>query len=373
MRQLYLLTIICALFSSCGGRGETNSDAATGGDTLTLHSTLLTLVRESDGSLTATIANPWQPGNTLQRLTLVHRDSAVPEHVEGTVVRVPVERAGVYSSVHTGGLKELGALPAIAAVADLAYFPTGDTIRTLAAEGAIADLGTSQAPSMERMAATDLEVVLRSPMEGLASGSLPPGIVPIEMADYMETSPIGRAEWLLLLGALTGTLPQADSILYNVINDYSNLHQKAAVALSPKPVVLSETEQSGVWYVPGARSYMARFITDAGGTLPFDDNKATGSVPMSLEAVAARAIDADVWLLRSYGSNPGPDDLEKMNPRYGAFKPVRERNVWSCNSAEVPVFDDIAFHPERLLADYIAIFHPEVLPDHTMNYFQKSK
>lgn len=373
MRKLLSAALLQIVLISCSGDGGNRAEGCSEGDTLTLYSSLLTMVERPDGAIDVAISNPWKEGSELQHFLLMHRDSTVPENAVSTVIRVPVERAGVFSSVHTGGLKELGALDVVAGVADAAYFPHNDTILSLIKEGAIEDLGSSQAPLVERIASAGLEVVLRSPMEGLSASALPPGVVPVEMADYMETTPLGRAEWILLLGALTDRIPEAQTLFNQVVEDYSDLHYKASIAQSPKPSVLTETEQSGVWYVPGARSYMARFITDAGGVLPWDDNSSTGSVPMSLEAVASHALDADIWLLRSFGSTPGVDDLVKMNPRYAAFKPVREHDVWSCNSAEVPVFDDIAFHPERLLADYIAIFHPEALPGHKMFYFQKSK
>ncbi|MBD5164106.1 MAG: ABC transporter substrate-binding protein [Bacteroidales bacterium] len=373
MKKFLLLSILLIMLGSCSGHGNGSLSEDTQGDTLTLYSSLLTMVERPDGAIGVTIENPWKEGTRLQHLLLVHRDSTFPDNTDATVVRIPLERAGVYSSVHTGGLKELDALSVIAGVADVAYFPQNDTIRTLVQNGLIADLGSSQSPTVERIAASELQAVLRSPMEGLGAGTLPAGVVPLEMADYMETSPLGRAEWILLLGALTDRLPQAQALLNQVVEDYSDLHYKATMAQSAKPSVLTETEQSGVWYVPGGHSYMARFITDAGGTLPWEDNSSTGSVPMGLEAVAARALEADVWILKTFGSSPGAEDLVKMNPRYAAFKPVRNRNIWSCNTAQVPFFDDIAFHPERLLADYIAIFHPEVLPEHKMNYFQKSK
>ena len=375
MKKLLPIILFTTLLWGCrnGAHDGYHDAGAEAGDTLTLHSNLLTMVRLPDGNIETTIANPWGNGN-LQRLILVPADSALPEAQEGVdIIRVPVERAGVFSSVHTGGLKEIGAIDAIAGVADAAYFPQNDTIRALVNEGKIAYLGVSTAPSVERIAAAGIDVILRSPMEGTAAGALPPSVVPVEMADYMETSPIGRAEWLLLLGALTNQLPRAQAILDSVVNCYSDLHLKASLAQTPSPKVLTETEQSGVWYVPGTKSYMARFITDAGGTLPWTDEGVTGSVPMSAEAVAAAALDADVWLIRSYGTTVDAKALKAINPRHAAFKAVKDNNVWCANTAQVPLFDDIAFHPERLLADYIAIFHPDALPDHRMNYFTNQR
>ena len=208
-------------------------------------------------------------------------------------------------------------------------------------------------------------------MQGLNSGTLPENMVAVECADYLEPTPIGRAEWILLLGELTGRRDEARQILTDVIDNYTDLVFKATTAKSPRPKVLTETEQSGVWYVPAGQSYQARMLTDAGAFYPWGAEEGTGSLPLSLEKVAERAIDADVWLVRGYGYTPSAKTLVAQNPRYAAFKPVKDGNVYGCDTAERPIFNDIAFHPDRILADYVAIFHPDAMPDYELKYFSK--
>lgn len=187
----------------------------------------------------------------------------------------------------------------------------------------------------------------------------------------MEPSPIGRAEWILLLGELFGRRDEARKVFDNVINDYNGLVLKAKLAQTERPKVLVETEQSGVWYLPAGKSYQARMLADAGAYYPWEDTDGQGSLALSLESVAAKAIDADVWLIRTYGYETGPSTLIGLNPRYSSFKAVKEGGIYSCDSAIRPIFNDIAFHPERVLADYVAIFHPEVLPEHELRYFRR--
>ncbi|MDE6527283.1 MAG: ABC transporter substrate-binding protein, partial [Muribaculaceae bacterium] len=265
----------------------------------------------------------------------------------------------------------LGALPSVVAVADAAYFPASDTISSLISLGKISDIGNSAALSAEKIAEAGVSALLRSPMQGTTSAAMPQSVVPVEMADYMETSPIGRAEWILLLGELAGRRREAQEIFTAVIDRYSSLTFKAAGAQSPKPKVLTEAEQSGIWYVPAGKSYAARLLADAGADYPWADSEGTGSLQLSLEKVAEKAIDADVWLIRTYGFTPTAAWLKSQNPRYASFRPVATGTVYGCDSELKPIFSDMAFHPDRVLAEYIAIFHPEVMPGYSLRYFSR--
>lgn len=362
------------MLSACSGGGSatTGSDVAMA-DTLTHHAQYLVLADQGHGVVRADIANPWSEGKTLARYALVQRDSLLPENLDSDikVVRVPVEKAAVFSSVYTSALNELGALDCVKAVADGAYFPPADTVRTLMAQGLITDAGAAAAPSVELLAQAGVEAVLLSVFNG-ATVTLPPTAVEVKCVDYMETTPIGRAEWLLLLGELTDKRREAQKIFSDVIDNYSSTAFKAAGAQSPKPKILAETEVSGVWYVAGGNSYMARIFADAGAEWPWADTDDSGSLALSIEDVAAKAMDADLWLVRGYGFDTTPESLAAINSRYKAFKAWKEGNIYSCNSAERPIFDDAAFHPDRILAEYTAIFHPEVMPGYELRYFKRT-
>lgn len=373
IKYLIPAVLLSGLYS-CSGRSESfDYDDIDTADTLTHHARYLCMADLGNGTVLVDIADPWNKGHDLARYALVHRDSVIPENLdEGRrIIRTPVGRMAVYSSVHTGAIAELGALPSVAAVTDAAYFPPGDTVTSLIASGAIVDAGQSASPSAERLAAARVQAALRSPMQGIASAPLPSSIVPVEMADYLETSPIARAEWILLLGELTGRRDSAQKIFTEVIDNYADLVFKAAGARSPRPKVLTETEQSGIWYVPAGESYAARLLADAGAEYPWADTKGTGSLSLSIEKVAEKAIDADIWLIRSYGFVPTASWLRSQNPRYASFAPVKTGNVYGCDSEVRHIFSDMAFHPDRVLAEYVAIFHPEVMPGYNLRYFSR--
>lgn len=374
LRNLIIAVFAVVLACSCGKNGgntDIDTEWCSGGDTLTHHSRLLTLVDKGGGVRTATIADPWAEGRILANYVLVDVDSSVPDDIpEGAVVvRTPVTKAAVFSAVHTSAIKELGKTGSIVAVAEGRFFPDTDTIAKLLKEKKIYDVGASELPSAEHLAASGAEILLRSPMQASAAVNLPSSLVPIEMADYLETGPIARAEWLLLIGELFGNASEAQHIFDNVLAEYSDLSLKARLAQSPAPKVLTETEYNGVWYVAAGQSYQARMLADAGAAYPWADTEGTGSLTLSLEEVADKAIDADMWLVRSFGYETTPATLQAANSRYTAFKAWKEGNIYSCDSEKRHIFNDIAFHPERVLADYVAIFHPEILPDYQPRYF----
>ncbi len=194
-----LAAALLAGLSSCGNRAEKKFDVSSyedTPDTLTHHARYITISERTDGSVLVDIADPWQSGaKTLASYILVHRDSAIPESLpdKAVLLRVPLERAAVYSAVHTSAMNELGAIGSLVAVVDGHFFPPADTVASMIKDGRVTDIGAVASPSVERLAASRPEAVLRSPIQEVASPALPRNMVPVEMVDYMEPSPIGRA------------------------------------------------------------------------------------------------------------------------------------------------------------------------------------
>lgn len=377
MRKILIIWAMLAGVALCACKREASFtyDEVGAADTLTHHARYLTIADCGGGLVRVDIANPWDDDKMLARYALVDRDSVVPDTLPSdiVVIRTPVERAAVFSSVHTGAFEELGALGQVAAIADRQYFTPVDTVSILLGKGEIVDLGSISSPSVELMAASGVTAVLRSPMQGAAGAKYPSGVAAVECADYMEPTPIGRAEWILLLGELTGKRQVARDILDKVIDNYSSLVFKAGSATTPRPKILAETEYSGVWYVPQGGSYMARLYADAGADWPWADTTGSGSLSLSLEEVAAKALDADMWLVRSYGYETTTSTLKALNPRYTAFEAWKRGNIYSCDTEKRNIFNDVAFHPDKVLAEYIAIFHPELMPGYELQYFKHTR
>lgn len=352
-----LLTVwtLCGVATSCGSSARKDLPP---GDTLTHNSQLLTLVDHRNGVISAVVADPWKPGSTLATYLLVSRgtpDDSVPDIEDAIRIDVPLRSALVYSSVHTSAFDELGVIDLVTGVADADYFafgPLPERIRS----GRVKNVGNSMSPSLEAIVDLSPEAALVSPYQNAGFGVLDKtGIAIVQMADYMESTPLARAEWILLIGALTGRLDEARTIYGDVTARYTALRDSAALtAPARRPVVVTELPMSGTWYQPGGRSYQASMLRDAGARPLLDSDTSTGSVQMDESTVFDRGADAAIWLM----CRPLPTsaaDIRSAGPLAARMGALASGNVWNVNSAVVPLFDDIAFHPERILADYINI------------------
>ena len=388
--------LLAALVLGACGRSESTGNAAGGMD----EARGVTITR-CDGYTLVEIANPWRKGEVLHTYVLVPRyadaarstketgeasgstrhdddgsaslkgseEQPLPEGLpDGTVVRVPIERAVVYSSVHAGVMKELGSFSAVRGVCDAQYY-TMPEVQSGIADGSIADCGNSLSPTIERLVALKPDAIILSPFQNAGYGVLTNlGVPIIECADYMEHTPLGRAEWIKLFGELLGCREKADSIFQATAREYSALTALTAT-VEKRPKVISEMITSGVWFVPGGDSYMAHLFTDAGASYPWSDNNNSGSLSLDFSQVLARAQDADFWLIKP-DRHLSYSDFEAINPLNVKFKAFGCRGVYQCVTSETSLFTDFPFHPQVLLRDFVKIFHPELLPDYQLRYYQ---
>jgi iron complex transport system substrate-binding protein len=137
---------------------------------------------------------------------------------------------------------------------------------------------------------------------------------------------------------------------------------------------MCELKSSSAWYVPCGQSTMGQMYADAGADYLFSWCEGSGSVPLSYEVVLDKAADADVWLLK-YNSDVDRtlESLLADFAGYSHFKPFRQRNIYACNTHHRHLFEETAFHPERLLKELVAIFHPRLLTGYTLQYYEKMR
>ena len=297
MKHTLLLCLFLYSLLLCGCQPSKTGHAMTGNDSLITHARLLS-IEPDEGYTLVTIKNPWKDG-ILHRYVLVPADSAMPAQVpEGTVVRTPLRQALVYSSVHTSIMKELGMFKSVRGVCDSQFFTDPDVLKGVK-DGFIADCGSSMTPTVEKVIEMQPDGILLSPYQDATYGQITKLDIPIiECADYMEYTPLGRAEWVKFYGLLLGREQQAAGIFDQVVQSYNAIKQHAAQA-ARRPMVLTEMVISGVWNVPGGQSYMARILQDAGASYPWADDKSTGSLNLDFNQVLAVAQQADVWLIKS--------------------------------------------------------------------------
>lgn len=393
MKKLYILlcgATAALLMAACQG-GKTAAADAEAGDTLEMkYAKLLTIVKHGDGEESsdeaegidyqyaeAIIANPWKAG------TILHRYILIPKGKEGDktvamlarrrstgarcttdTVRTPVESNLVFTAPHCQLLTELGCQNAITGVCDKDYINIPDIKSRAQADAKVAhpimDCGSSMQPDIERIIALHPEALLISPFENSGGyGKLDKLRIPvIETADYMETSPLGRAEWIKLYGLLLGS-SKADSLFSAIEKEYLQLKAEAAklpLGLS----ILTERKTGNVWYVPGGKSTMGILLRDAHARYIFADDTHSGSLSMSPEQIIAKGNQVDVWAFKYFGGNAlTKQDLLAEYQGYQALKAFQTGTVYETDTSCEPYFELTSFHPEILLREFIVLSHPE--------------
>lgn len=320
------------------------------------------------------VRDPWDSTRLLQRYLLVDREKPVPGNLpKGTVVRVPVQNIVVYTSVHAAVIDQLGETGRIIGVCEPRYMDT-PSIQEGLKVGRIADMGEATAPNVELMIDKGAELVLVSPFQNSGYGPVEKlGIPIIEGADYMESQPLGRTEWIRFYGMLFGKEAKADSIFRATEKSYLDLKGLVTAGIS-RPTVISEKKFGSSWFMPSGESYVANLYKDAGADYVFTDLPGAGSTPLAFETVLDRAIHADLWLIKyNQSKDMTYGDLRSEYAPYENFDAFKNCRVYACNTGLVPYYEEFPLHPDYLLKDLIWVFHPELLPDYTPRYYHKMR
>ena len=367
----FAISLIVWLFSCGGGK---NAPSQAEGDTLAFkYATQLSVVRY-DGYTVATLKNPWKEGMTLHQYVLVPKNQVVPKIPGATIIRTPLSRSMMFSTVHCAMLMDFGKQDCISGVADLKYIKI-PWIQQQVKQGWIADVGDGLSPVVEKIIDQRPDALFLSPFENSGGyGKLEDIDIPIvECAEYMETTPLGRAEWLRFYGLLFGCEQKADSLFDAIDKHYNMLKTLATHRPSPTshpPKVLLDKITGSVWYVPGGRSTIGQMIQDAGGDYPWAADDHSGSVSLPFENVLEKAGEADVWLFRYSGNHAITyDELQSEHHGYNQFRAFRAHHAYGCNVELSPFYEETPFHPDWLLNDFIRILHPEISGLDDLRYY----
>ena len=321
------------------------------------------------------VSDPWDSTRLLQRYLLINRDKPTPAHLpKGTIVKIPIKRLVVYTSTHASIIEQLGKIDCIVGVCEPRYINSKPILRQLK-EGKIADIGEATAPFIEKIIDLNTEAIIASPFQNSGYGPAEKlGIPIIEAADYMETYPLGRAEWLHFYGLLLGAEEKADSIFYTTEKKYQMLCQLVQTKTTFRPTMFSEKKFGSSWFVPGGNSYMAHFFNDAGANYLFKEEPSFGSIAKPFEAVLNQAIHADYWLIKyNSTSEMSYASLRSEYEPYENFDAFKEKKIYGCNTDKSPYYEEFPIHPDWLLKDLIHIFHPELFPNYIPRYFHPVK
>ena len=367
MRKFWILSLV--FFVACAPRVQETVDK-TQGDNLMRHARNIS-VYEKDYGYRMEVMCPWDTTLSLGSFAIVKDTAkAVDKDVTG-ILNVPVRSVISFSATQWAVFLRLGEIDRVKGILE-GRFVTDSTMRALLEQEKVYDIGTEAAADVERMIQLQPDALLYSPyFDGNQGGLNVTGAVLFPFADYMENTPLGRAEWIRVIGILAGCEDKADAWFDDIERRYNALSTLCA-EVEHRPTVFSDLAFNGQWYVAGGKSYIAKLFADAGADYIWKDNPSTASVPMDAESILAKAQHADYW--RVINSNPFPmtyESLSKESPVYPLFDAVKNRQILVCDILQTGYFEQSQCEPDLLLADFIHFFHPELLTGEWEGYRPK--
>jgi iron complex transport system substrate-binding protein len=275
--------------------------------------------------------------------------------------------------VHCAAFIELEALNVIKGVCEPEYINIGE-ITSRVANGAILNLGRGASPDIEKIIDLNPDAIFAAPISGTTFGQIEKTNFPlVQTPDYMEHSSLGWAEWIRFYSLFLKKEELGDSLFNTTKNNYNTI-KNSVKDLNKRPMVLTDTKYENTWYVAGGKSYIANMYHDAGAITPWDDNSSSGSIPLSFEAVLDKAENADIWLIKyNQKEEMTYHSLNDTYSGYSYFDAYKNKTVYACNMNRVSYYEDLAIHPDWILNDLVAIFHPELYPGYQLKYYSKLK
>lgn len=370
-KLFFLISIILAL-AGCNGKQPAGQNNQQTDEQYKVYYAKGFQVKKYKDYTEVTVRDPWNTDRILQTYILVPKAKDVPDNLpKGTLIRTPLNSVAAYSTIHCSTLNELEVVDIIKGVCEPHYIAL-ESIKEGVKHGSITNLGTAASPDIEKLMLLSPEAIFAAPIVGQSYGNIEKTKIPmIETPDYTEPDPLGRAEWLRFYSLFIDKEQLADS-LFAVTESNYNAIKKIVAEATKHPTVFTDTRYMNSWDMPGGKSYMANMLADAGADYVWADDQSTTFMPLSFEAVLDKAGEADIWIIKyNKATDITYQSLEKEYKPYSYFSAFKNRNIWGCNTMYSNYYEDLPIHPDYILKDLAAVFHPQLFPDYTSRYYKR--
>lgn len=325
------------------------------------------------------ILNPFGHAGDTLRYVLQRKGAVPPTQIANAPrIEIPVKGLVAMSSMHVGLLEMLDAQDVLTGLGSLQYVYSPAVLERIKA-GKVVEVGRDQGLNDEKVIEMhpDLVMTIGSPGGKMDHYRLlrDAGIPVLINSEWVEHTPLGRAEWVKLAAALLDKEALVNEKFEKIETEYNRLAALASKTAS-KPTVLSGLNTKDAWFLPSGDSYMAQFFADAGADYPWKNQKATGSLPIAFEAVYPIALKAGFWLNVGFDAGDTRQSILSQDARYADFNAFKTGKMYSYNArvnaqGSNDFFESGTVNPHTVLADLIRIFHPELLPEHQLVYYKQ--
>ena len=325
---------------------------------------------ENFASTLIQITNPWQGAKDITMSYFVSRNGEqAPAGFNGPIIPAGAKQIVCMSSSYIAMLDALGEINRIVGVSGIDYIANP---YILAHKDSIKDLGPEM--NYELLISLKPDVVLLygiGDAQTAVTDKLKELSIPyLYMGEYLEESPLGKAEWMLVLSELTDKREEGMEIFREIPKRYYAL-KTLTDSVKQRPTVMFNTPWNDSWVMPSTQSYMAQLVTDAGADYIYKENNSNSSTPIGLETAYKLIQKADYWI--NVGMASTLDELKTVNPKFVDAKAVREKTVYNNNLRTTPTggndyWESAVIRPDVVLRDLIHIFHPELVSDSLYYY-----
>ena len=329
-----------------------------------------------EGFSVVTVTNPWPNANKNFTYILKEKEAKVPDSLQKyTTIQVPLQSVVVTSTTNIPYLEMLDVEDKLVGFPHTDYISSEKT-RILIDKGAVKNVGQNEKLNIEQLIELSPDLIVTFGVDNnnpMLDNLTKSGLNVMIQADWMEQSPLGKAEWIKLYGALFGKEDKAKELFDKIVTSYNQA--KKLVADKPATTtVLYGSMYEDVWYVAKGNSWVAQFMKDAQSNYLWADLKGTGSQGLSFEKVLDKAKTANVWI--ASGSFLTLAELQKANPHYSEFDAFKNKSIYTLESKFGATGGTIYYElspsrPDLVLKDYIKIFHPDLLPSYEFTFASK--
>jgi iron complex transport system substrate-binding protein len=322
------------------------------------------------------ITTPWPGAKENFIYVLQEKNGTIPDSIKQfTTIQIPIESIVVTSTTHVPALEMLGVENTLVGFPNTDYISSEKTRKRIDA-GKVREVGENENLNTEVLIDMQPNLIVgfglnnSNPSLDILQKS---GLKVMFNGDWTEQSPLGKAEWIKFFGALYGLDSKANSVFIEIEKEY-NATLALAKKATRKPTVLSGAMFQDQWYVPQGESWAALFLKDAQADYLWKDSKGTGSASLPFEVILEKAQQAEFWI--APGDFSSLKQMSDSNPHYQEFESFKNKKVYSYAvnkgaKGGILYFEWSPTRPDWVLKDFIKIFHPELVPNHTLFFFQK--
>lgn len=374
-----LFVVLLAFIISCNNRKADNPVEKKSSVTSSVLKAERFSVEKNDSCTILTIVDPWQGSEGIRHVYyLVERGKISSIKADAShIIPVPVRKIICMSSTHIAMISALGEKESISGISGTNYI-YDTTLKSKADDDRISEIGYDAGINSEMILRINPDLIM---MYGIGSESAgyvgkisELGIKIMYNADYLETDPLGKAEWIKVFGALYGKEELADSIYNTIAKSYNDIKSFISENTVTRPKVLLGLPFRDTWFISPGNSYISTLISDAGGNYLWQETKSSASMPYSLETVYMKSLDADYWL--NVGTVTSKREIASFDPRLEKVpcfifgKIFNNTNRTSLGGGN-DYWESGTLNPQIILSDIASILHPGILGDYKLYYYMK--